>query len=107
MKFSNPVIRGFNPDPSICRCGDDYYIVTSSFEFFPGVPVYHSRDLVHWECISHVLDRESQLYLRGARASGGIFAPTIRYHDGMFYMTTTNTSFFRPLRYPWSRCCYC
>lgn len=93
MKFSNPVIRGFNPDPSICRCGDDYYIVTSSFEFFPGVPVYHSRDLVHWECISHVLDRESQLYLRGARASGGIFAPTIRYHDGMFYMTTTNTSF--------------
>ncbi len=92
MHYQNPIIPGFNPDPSITRKGDDYYLVTSSFEFFPGVPVYHSRDLTHWHRIGHALDRESQLALRGARASGGIYAPTIRYHQGMFYMTTTNVT---------------
>ena len=85
----NPVIRGFNPDPSICRVGEDYYLVTSTFEFFPGVPIYHSRDLAHWRLIGHVLTRSEQLPLGGIRASGGIYAPTLRYHEGTFYMITT------------------
>ena len=90
--YVNPVIRGFNPDPSVCRVGDDYYLVTSSFQYYPGVPLYHSRDLVNWEQIGHVLTRESQLYLKGADSNGGIYAPTIRHHNGRFYMITTNVS---------------
>ena len=92
MRYENPVIPGFHPDPSICRVGDDFYLVTSSFEYFPGVPVFHSRDLVHWRQIGHCLTRRSQLDLEGIGASLGIFAPTIRYHDGLFYMTTTNVT---------------
>ncbi len=92
MKYRNPIIPGFYPDPSVCRVGDDYYLVNSSFEFFPGVPLYHSRDLVNWEQIGHVLTRKSQLDLVGSGTSGGIFAPTIRYHEGRFYMITTNVS---------------
>lgn len=92
MKYANPVIPGFHPDPSICRVGDDYYLVTSTFEYFPGVPVFHSRDLVHWRKIGHCLTRESQLPLAGAGSSGGIYAPTIRHHNGRFYMATTNVS---------------
>jgi len=88
--FSNPVISGFYPDPSICRVGDDYYLVTSSFEYFPGVPIFYSKDLVHWEQIGYCLTRKSQLLLDKTRASGGIYAPTIRYHEGTFYMVTTN-----------------
>ncbi len=87
--FHNPVIPGFYPDPSICRVDEDYYLVTSSFEFFPGVPIWHSRDLVNWRQIGHVLDRPSQLNLDGLSASAGIYAPTIRYHDGVYYMITT------------------
>lgn len=90
--FENPILPGFYPDPSICRAGDDYYIVTSSFAYFPGIPIFHSRDLVHWEQIGHVLDRPSQLDLDGAGHSQGIFAPTIRYHDGRFYVITTNVT---------------
>lgn len=92
MRFSNPVIPGFYPDPSVCRVGDDFYLVNSSFEYFPGVPVWHSRDLVHWRQIGHCLTRDSQLPLEKAWISGGIYAPTIRYHGGIFYMITTNTS---------------
>jgi xylan 1,4-beta-xylosidase len=88
--FSNPVISGFHPDPSICRVGDNYYLVNSSFEYFPGVPVFLSKDLVHWKQIGYCLTRKSQLPLDKTKASGGIFAPTIRYHDGTFYMITTN-----------------
>ena len=88
--FRNPIIPGFYPDPSICRVGKDYYLVTSTFEYFPGVPIFHSRDLVHWQQIGHVLDRPSQLDLDGIKPSRGIYAPTIRYHDGTFYMITTN-----------------
>lgn len=88
--YTNPVIPGFNPDPSVCRVGDDYYLVTSTFQYFPGVPVYHSKDLIHWEQIGNCLTRESQLRLKDAGCSGGIYAPTIRYHDGTFYMVTTN-----------------
>ncbi|EPS42159.1 hypothetical protein H072_3829 [Dactylellina haptotyla CBS 200.50] len=77
--FRNPIIPGFNPDPSIVRVNDDYFLVTSSFEFFPGVPVYHSKDLIDWTCIGHALNRPSQLNMRGTAPSGGIFAPTIRF----------------------------
>ena len=90
--YRNPVIKGFNPDPSVCRVGDDYYLVTSSFQYFPGVPLYHSKDLINWEQIGHVLDRESQISLKEARSWGGIYAPTIRHHNGKFYMITTNIS---------------
>ncbi len=90
MTFNNPIISGFYPDPSICRVGDDYYMVHSSFEYFPGVPISHSKDLVHWQQIGYCLSRESQLNLKKMRPSGGIYAPTIRYHKGTFYMVTTN-----------------
>ena len=90
MKYKNPVIPGFHPDPSLCRVGEDYYLVTSSFEYFPGVPIFHSKDLVHWRQIGHCLTRPSQLPLQNARCSSGIWAPTIRYHEGVFYMITTN-----------------
>lgn len=88
--FKNPVIPGYYPDPSVCRVGDDFYLVNSTFQFFPGVPVWHSKDLVNWEQIGNVLDRESQVDLSAGGASSGIFAPTIRYHDGLYYMITTN-----------------
>ena len=81
-RFRNPVIPGFYPDPSLCRVGRDFYLVTSSFEYFPGVPIFHSRDLVHWQQIGHVLSRKSQLDLAGVASSGGIYAPTLRYHRG-------------------------
>ncbi|MDR0682527.1 MAG: glycoside hydrolase family 43 protein [Dysgonamonadaceae bacterium] len=90
--YKNPVIRGFNPDPSICRVEDDFYLVTSSFEYFPGLPIYHSKDLVNWRQIGHCLTRDSQLPLHQAPASGGLFAPSLRYHNGLFYVVCTNTS---------------
>ncbi len=89
MNYFEPIVAGFHPDPSICRVGQDYYLVNSSFEYFPGVPLFHSRDLLHWRQIGHCLTRTSQLDLRGARTSGGIWAPAIRYHQGTFYMITT------------------
>jgi xylan 1,4-beta-xylosidase len=85
----NPILPGFHPDPSICRVGDDFYLVTSTFEYFPGLPLHTSRDLAHWSLIGHVLDRPSQLPLQGVRASGGLYAPTIRWHDGVFYVVCT------------------
>ena len=90
MKFQNPIIPGFYPDPSVCRVGEDYYLVNSSFEYFPGVPIFHSRDLVNWRQIGHCLTRQSQLPLDHAPPSDGIYAPTIRHHNGRFYMATTN-----------------
>ena len=91
-KLQNPLLSGFYPDPSICRVEDDYYMVTSSFSYYPGVPIFHSRDLAHWEQIGHVLDRPEQLPLSYQNISHGIFAPTIRHNNGMFYMITTNMS---------------
>ena len=88
----NPILSGFYPDPSICRVGEDYYLVTSSFVYAPGVPIFHSRDLAHWEQIGNILDRPSQLCVENEEISRGIFAPTIRYHEGTFYMITTNVS---------------
>ncbi|MEU4235844.1 glycoside hydrolase family 43 protein [Actinoplanes sp. NPDC026619] len=89
----NPILPGFHPDPSVCRVGEDYYLVCSSFEYFPGVPVFHSRDLESWRQIGNALDRPSQLPLPPETpASGGIYAPTIRHHGGRFWIITTNTS---------------
>jgi len=90
--YDNPVIGGFHPDPSVCRVGDDYYLVCSSFEYFPGLPLFHSKDLVHWEQIGNVLDRPGQLPLPlpGSKASGGLYAPTIRHHDGRYWVICTN-----------------
>lgn len=82
VTVKNPILMGFYPDPSICRKGEDYYIVNSSFVYAPGVPIFHSRDLAHWEQIGNILDRPSQLPVAGADISDGIYAPTIRYHDG-------------------------
>jgi xylan 1,4-beta-xylosidase len=87
ITYRNPVIPGFYSDPSVCRVGDDYYLVTSTFHYFPGVPVFHSKDLVNWEQIGHCIHRKDQL------PNGlNIFACTIRYHDGKFYMITTNNA---------------
>jgi xylan 1,4-beta-xylosidase len=86
----NPILRGFYPDPSICRVDDNYYVVTSTFEYFPAVPIFHSKDLVHWRQIGHVLTRPEQVPLTGIKSSKGIFAPTLRHHNGVFYMITTN-----------------
>jgi len=90
----NPILRGFYPDPSICTDGKDYYLVNSSFSFFPAVPIFKSSDLSKWESLGHVLDRESQVDLRAGGVSDGIFAPSIRYHNGLFYMVTMNMSNF-------------
>ena len=91
-QYFNPIIAGFYPDPSVCRAGDKFYLVNSSFSFFPGVPLFESTDLVNWQQIGHVLDRESQLPLKGQNTSGGIFAPAISYNEKnkTFYMITTN-----------------
>jgi xylan 1,4-beta-xylosidase len=89
MKYQNPIIRGFHPDPSVCRVGEDYYLVTSSFEYFPGIPIYHSTDLVNWRQIGNCINRNEQLVLKEAGNSGGIWAPTIRYYEGTFYVTAT------------------
>ena len=88
-KFQNPIIAGFYPDPSITRAGDDYYLVTSSFSYSPGVPIFHSKDLVNWKSLGHVLVTPTQLPLYKQQTSRGIYAPTIRYHDGTFYLITT------------------
>lgn len=85
----NPVLPGFHPDPSICRVGDEFYVVTSTFEYFPGLPVHRSRDLVEWQLVGHAVHREEQLDLSTVAASGGLFAPTIRHHDGRFFVACT------------------
>lgn len=87
--FRNPVLPGCHPDPTICRVGDDYWLVTSSFEYVPGLPVHHSRDLVHWRPVGHVVDRPTQIGLQDVEASRGLYAPTLRHHDGTFYLTST------------------
>lgn len=89
----NPIMPGFYPDPSICAVGEDYYLVNSSFAYFPGLPVLHSRDLVHWEQIGNVMERASQLPLERAGHSQGLFAPTIRCHEGTYYVICTNVSY--------------
>ncbi len=87
--IKNPIIRGFNPDPSIVRVDDDYYIVTSTFEWLPGIPVHHSRDLVNWELIGHVLPNGENLTTLGMFDSAGIWAPSLSYADGQFWLIYT------------------
>ncbi len=89
QQIKNPIIPGFYPDPSICRVGGDYYIVNSSFHYWPGLPVFHSKDLINWKQIANAFDRPGQMDYDGYKPSRGIFAPTIRYHDGTFYIITT------------------
>jgi len=88
-QYRNPILAGFYPDPSICRVDGDYYLVNSSFAYFPGIPIFHSRDLVHWTQLGHVIDRPGQLDYRGAGVTRGLFAPTISHHDGTFYVLCT------------------
>jgi alpha-N-arabinofuranosidase len=87
ITYTNPVIPGFYPDPSVCRVGDDYYLVNSSFEYFPGVPVFHSKDLINCEQIGHCITRNEQI-----NGEVNIFAPTIRFYNGTFYLITTNVA---------------
>ncbi|MGC3990859.1 MAG: glycoside hydrolase family 43 protein [Chthoniobacteraceae bacterium] len=86
----NPVLPGFNPDPSFIRVGEDYYIANSTFEWFPGVQIHHSRDLLNWRLIGHALTRRSQLDLCGIANSGGVWAPSLSWHDGQFWLVYTN-----------------
>jgi xylan 1,4-beta-xylosidase len=92
--IQNPILRGFNPDPSIVRVGDDYYIATSTFEWFPGVQIHHSRDLRHWQLLGQVLNRQSQLDMRGAPDSCGVWAPCLSYCEGIFYVVYSNVASF-------------
>ena len=87
--FTNPILTGFYPDPSICRVGNDYYLVNSSFAYYPGLPLFHSKDLVSWKQIGHAMNRPEQLDLIGAGVSRGLFAPAISYYKGIFYITCT------------------
>jgi xylan 1,4-beta-xylosidase len=87
--FRNPILAGYYPDPSICRVGDDYYLINSSFAHFPGIPIFHSRDLVNWQQLGHVIDRPTQLKYDGLGITRGIFAPAISHHNGVFYVVCT------------------
>jgi alpha-N-arabinofuranosidase len=88
-EFRNPILSGYYPDPSITRVGEDYYLINSSFTHYPGLPVFHSRDLVSWKQIGNAIDRPGQFNFQGLRSSRGIFAPDISYNKGVFYIVTT------------------
>lgn len=87
--LTNPILSGFYPDPSICKAGADYYLVNSTFSYFPGLPVFHSKDLQHWKQVGNVISRSSQMDFMRDRLSRGLFAPAINYHDGLYYVTCT------------------
>ncbi|KAF8972582.1 glycosyl hydrolase [Flammula alnicola] len=89
LALINPILPGWNPDPTILRVGSDYFIATSTFEYFPGHPIYHSKDLINWKLIGHALNRPSQLSLFGIPSDAGSWAPGLRYHEGTFYLTST------------------
>ena len=89
--IKNPILPGFNPDPSILRVGDDYYIATSTFEWFPGVQIHHSKDLKNWRLLTHPLDNTNLLSMKGNPISGGVWAPCLTYDDGTFYLVYTDT----------------
>ena len=86
----NPILPGFNPDPSICRVGGDYFIATSTFEWYPGVQIHHSTDLVNWRLVKRPLERASQLDMRGNPDSGGVWAPCLSHADGKFWLVYTD-----------------
>ena len=96
MDYPNPLLPGFHPDPSIVQDGSDYYLVTSSFEFLPGLPIYHSTDLVNWSLVSHVVTRSEQLRIDEVPTNGGLWAPVIRRHNGKFYVAVKNAAMGRP-----------
>jgi len=87
--YRNPILPGFQPDPSLVRVGDDFYLVNSTFSWFPGIPVYHSRDLVHWRQIGNAIDRPGMLNFAGLGTNRGVFAPAITWHEGTFYVINT------------------
>ena len=89
-QYRNPILPGFHPDPSIVRVGGDYYVVNSSFAFYPGLPIFHSRDLVHWTQIGNAIDRPDMFDFNGQGIARGLFAPTFRYHAGLFYIINTS-----------------
>ncbi|MBU2342485.1 MAG: glycoside hydrolase family 43 protein [Alphaproteobacteria bacterium] len=88
-QFRNPVLPGFHPDPSIVRVGDDFYLVTSTFSWFPGLPIFHSRDLVSWNLLGHAIDRPGMMDFSGLGTNRGLFAPAITHHDGKFWIVNT------------------
>lgn len=88
-RVRNPILPGCHPDPSICRVGETYYLVTSTFEYLPGLPVHRSTDLAHWELIGHAIDRPGMLDMSGMASSSGLYAPTLRHHDGRFWLVCT------------------
>ena len=92
--ISNPILKGFNPDPSIIRVKDDYYIATSTFEWFPGVQIHHSKDLINWSLLTHPLNRISQLDMKGVADSCGVWAPCLTHIDDVFYLVYTNVKNF-------------
>jgi len=89
FKYHNPILSGFYPDPSICRAGNDFYLVNSTFAYFPGIPIFHSKDLINWKQIGNAIDRPGQLCFDGHNISEGLFAPTIRENKGVFYILCT------------------
>lgn len=89
-EIQNPILKGFNPDPSIIRVGDDYYIATSTFEWYPGVQIHHSKDLINWQLVTRPLKRNIQLNMSGEKNSGGIWAPCLSYDNGIFYLIYTD-----------------
>ena len=93
-QIHNPILRGFNPDPAICRVGDDYYIATSTFEWYPGVQIFHSKNLSDWKLVSRPLDRASLLDLTGVPDSCGVWAPCLTYADGLFWLVYTAVTRF-------------
>lgn len=95
MQYRNPVVKGFYPDPSVCAAEGKFYLINSSFQYFPGVPLWESEDLVNWTQIGHVLTKKEQVELAHVESSGGVYAPTIRYNNGRFYMVTTNNTTHR------------
>ena len=88
-EYANPILQGFYPDPSIVRVGHDYYLVNSTFAWFPGMPIFHSRDLVHWTQIGNAIDRPKQLDLAKTNMGLGLYAPDISWHEGTFYILNT------------------
>ena len=94
--YTNPILRGFNPDPSIIRVNADFFLVTSSFEYFPGAPIYHSTDLIQWTLIGHALSRPSQLQIHTPEPGGGVWATTLRHNQGTFYITAAKFDRYRP-----------
>ena len=87
--YRNPILAGFYPDPSICRVGEDFYLINSTFSYFPGIPIFHSRDLVNWTQIGNIIDRPTQLDFTGLGITRGLFAPAIQFHHGVFYVVCT------------------